>query len=481
MNRRQLLKALGLGSAASMAGLSSLGRRRFLAAADNVTPPNRIVFFVSAHGHTPKSWNMPVAAPSDHIAARSLLAVPRDEFSDLLRPLHPFRDRLLVTEGLSNVINVHNIADAIRNRTDDNNHSIAVAGLLTGNKVLQNAGVPCTGGARTIDQELAVRTTAAGRFGSRVYGFDYSAVAGVSPFSFLGPGQAAPKVADPNVAFRDLLGLYVPPPTGLPPSRAELIRSLRPSVLDAVAKEYEFLAPTLDDAGKQRLDQHRDFIRDLERSLGSGPSAVCDPTFTPVGDKTTQFMSLIKLAFACDLTRVVTFVAPVPECTEFGYPSDATVHRYAHQSIQGGSTCGASYDPVAAQAINDLGVWYANHFANLLEQLDSVVEGNGTMLDHTTVVWLTELATPTHYHHDTFAVIAGGGSGILNTGRYLRYPRADASPIAGYANVGPGHNRLLVTLMRIMGQPDDSFGLTSVQGSAGNTISLRGVLPELLR
>jgi hypothetical protein len=97
------------------------------------------------------------------------------------------------------------------------------------------------------------------------------------------------------------------------------------------------------------------------------------------------------------------------------------------------------------------------------------------------VVWLTELATPTHYHHDAFAVIAGGGNGKLKTGRYVRYPRTDISPLAGYANVGPAHNRLLLSLMRVMGQSDDTFGLSSVRSAAGNVISLQGALPELLR
>lgn len=479
MNRRQLLKALGLGALASMAPVQV---RRFLAAAGNASPPTRIVFFVTAHGHTPKSWNMPLGnVPPDQFLDRPLLPMARGEFSEMLRPLHPYRDRLLVTEGLANVVNLHNIAEAMRTGGDINNHSIAVAGLLTGNVVQQNVGVPCTGGARSIDQELAIRTGAPGRFGSRVYGFDYSAVAGVSPFSFLGPGQAAPKVADPLVAFSDLMGLYVPPPTGETPSREQVLNGLRPSVLDAVAREYDFLAPQLDAAGKQRLEQHRDFVRNLELSLGVGASATCDPSFVPAGDRITQFMDIIKLAFACDLTRVVTFVAPVPECTEFGYPADATVHRYAHRSIAGGSTCGAMYEPEAERAMADLGVWYANHFAYLLEQLDSVVEGNGTMLDHTAVVWLTELATPTHYHHDAFAVIAGGGNGKLNTGRYVRYPRTDGSPLAGYANVGPAHNRLLVSLMQVMGQADNSFGLSSVRSANGNLISLQGALPELLR
>ncbi len=465
-----------------MGGLASLlpGSRRVLRAAEPAAPPTRVVFFVTAHGHTPTSWNMPIPGSStSEVAERALTPLAVDEMSAILQPLHPFRDRLLVVEGLANTVNLANLADATASGGDNNNHSLAVAGLLTANRVRQTPGSPCTGGARSIDQELATRLTAPGRFGSRVYGYDYTPNLTVAPFSFLGPAQASPKVASPAVAYQDLLGNYVPPPTGETPTRAQVINSLRPSVLDTVGREYEFLAPRLDNAGRERLESHRALVRDLESSLGAGPSAVCDTTFDASGHEVEQFMRLVRMAFACDLTRVVTFVAPVPQTTEIGYPADATVHRYEHQSIVGGSTCGAMYDPTAEQAIVDLGVWYANHFAYLLEQLDSVIEGSGTMLDNTIVVWLTELATGTHHHEDTFAVIAGGGNTGLRTGRYVRYPRTTVNPMPNFPLIGPPTNRLLVSVLRAMGYPDDSFGLTSVADSAGGSISLTGRLDEL--
>lgn len=478
IDRRQLLKALGLGG---LGALPALGLRGRSSAAAPPAPPVRVVFFVTAHGHVPTSWVMPVPGGGDQVVAeRPLAPLTVDDWSPVLRPLHGFRDRLLVVEGLANTVNLANIRDAIRDHTDGNNHAIAVAGLLTGNRVLQRAGVPCTGGARSIDQELALRTAAPGRFGSRVYGYDYVPNLTVAPFSFLGPGQATPIVADPHQAFSDLLGIYVPPISGGTPDRAAKLEALRPSVLDAVAREYEFLAPRLDAAGKARLDAHRALIRDLELSLGAGPSAVCDPTFTPTGDRVTQFMSLIRLAFACDLTRVATFVAPVPQCPEFGYPADAQVHRYAHQSIRNATSCGAMYDPMAERAMVDLGAWYADHFRQLLEQLDAVVEGNGTMLDNTIVVWVSELATPTHLHHDTFTVIAGGGNAGFDLGRYVRYPRTLVAPMANLPRLGPASNRLHVTILRAMGQPDTSFGLASVTDVDGGTISLTGHLTELL-
>jgi hypothetical protein len=233
-------------------------------------------------------------------------------------------------------------------------------------------------------------------------------------------------------------------------------------------------------------------VQELEASLAttvSGSSASparCDTSFTAtasdgtnVGPSVRQFMSLIRLAFACDLTRVVTFSAPVPLCPELGYPADMNFHGYAHASIEGATACGQIFSPVAAQAMTDLDAWHAGHVAYLLAQLDSVPEGSGTLLDHTVVVWVTELATPTHQHYDTCTLLAGGCNGFFQTGRYVRYPRTLASPMPNQPLIGPPHNRLLVTLMQAMGQTDTSFGLTTATAADGTTIDLTGALPEL--
>jgi hypothetical protein len=320
--------------------------------------------------------------------------------------------------------------------------------------------------------------SAPGRFDSRVYGFNYVPNSVVSPFSYLGPGQATPMVSDPQAAFNDLLG-YTSAATAST-TREALIQSLRPSVLDAVGTEYDLLAAKLGTDAGQTLEQHRALVRELELSLGAvGSSAKCEATFDNTVIDVRQFMSLIRLAFACDLTRVVTFTAPVPQCPELGYPADTTFHAYAHQSILGNTSCGQMFVPLAAQAMTDLDAWHAGHVAYLLEQLDSVVEGSGTLLDHTVVVWVTELATPTHQHFDVCTLLAGGCNGFFKTGRYVRYPRTLANPIANMPMTGPGHNRLHVSLLQAMGQPDSSFGMTTAQAADGTSISLTGALTEL--
>ena len=479
LNRRQLLQAVGLGA------VSSLLRGEPIARASGTTFPSRVVLYVQPHGHIPNAWQMPIpGAATNQFAELSLTDLAQTDLSPTLQPLYAFRDRLLGIEGLSHTSALADIeAVTLAGTGDLNNHQVGVADVLTGTRALQRTGTYCTGGATTLDQVLAARLSAPGRFDSRVYGFDYIPNSIVSPFSYLGPGQATPMVSDPAAAFADLLGYVSTTPTST--SRANLIASLRPSVLDSVAREYDLLAPQLGAEGMQKLDAHRDLVRQLEASLGAiGPASKCDTTFDATPATTSaasvrQFMDLIRMAFACDLTRVVTFSAPVPLCPELGYPADVTFHEYAHQSIDGATSCGQTFSPIAAQAMTDLDAWHAGHVAYLLGQLDSVVEGSGTVLDHTVVVWVTELATPTHLHYDTFTVLAGGCNGFFNTGRYVRYPQTMPSPMANQPLIGPAHNQLLVSLLQAMGQSDTTFGMTGTTAIDGTPLSFQGPLTEL--
>jgi hypothetical protein len=453
--------------------------------------PSRIVFYVQPHGHVPAAWNMtiPNAPPPDQFAQMSLAALTQATvLSQPLPPLFPFRDRLLVIEGLSHTAALADIAAVLAAGTGDlNNHQVAVADLLTGARALQQPGTYCTGGARTVDQVLGTRLSAPGRFDSRYYGFGYVPNSVVSPFSYLGPGQATPLVSDPKTAFGDLLGYVNPASTpGTPQNRAALLDSLRPSVLESAATEYDTLASRLDADGRAKLAAHAQLVRELELSLAPSSSAMpsCNTTFDGAADGTTattvrQFMNLVRMAFACDLTRVVTISAPVPLCPELGYPADATFHGYEHESIEGATSCGTMYSPTAEQAVRDLDVWHAGHVAYLLEQLDAVPEGSGSILDHTVVVWIAELATGTHLHYDAHVVLAGGCNGFFSTGRYVRYPRTFVSPLANEPLIGPAHNRLLVSLMQAMGQADTAFGMTQATGADGSTIPMTGALAEL--
>ncbi len=469
MNRRQLLTALGLGAL-----------YRPSARAQPMTSPTRVVFFVQPHGHVPSGWKMNVpSAPGALVSERSLTGLAESELSDVLRPLFPFRDRLLAIEGLAHTAALEDIAHLRRDGGDANNHNVAVADLLSCARAAQHPGFPCTGGAITIDQLLAQRTVGPGRFGSRVYGGDYIPNQVVAPFSFTGASQPTPVVKSPATAFLDLTGTPLPPA-----DRAARMARARVSMLDSVAEDYTAVSRTLGREARETLEAHRALVRDLELSLTMAPS--CTGALDGSLHTARQFMQLIRMAFTCDLTRVMVFAPSPAPCAEFGYPANHDVHaNYAHASIDGATSCGQTYTPTAERAMTDFSLWHARHLAFLLSELDAVREGDGTLLDHTVVVWLTELGTPTHRHDDAFTVLVGGANGFFRTGRYLRYAPLFDNPVAGslveWPRIGPAHSKLFVSLLRALGQTDSSFGTTSATSSSGESIDLTGGLNELHR
>jgi len=129
---------------------------------------------------------------------------------------------------------------------------------------------------------------------------------------------------------------------------------------------------------------HRDQIRALEQRLGGNPLAPtsCDSDFAGGGDGVDQFFRLTAIAFACNLTRVVTINLDQLEPGDFGASSAVTRPR----------ACAAS-------------------------GLDAVPEGSGTLLDNTMVIWITELATGPHDMADGLTIVARGGGGTLQPGR----------------------------------------------------------------
>lgn len=472
--RRRFLTALGLGGAAlalpGAAGWASSAR------AGGSDVPRRVIFWITPHGTVWNAWNMsvPGLAPSGTSSA-SITSLPDASFSEILAPLAPHKAKVTVVEGIARIAALeYERANREVSGADLNRHHFGQAHLLTCVDPMQRPGSTCIGGGESIDQVIGRAVGVPGRWASRVYGFNHQ-----HPYSFVAPGEASPRVSDPQQAFDDIMGLYTPPDAE--GSRELAIMRARASVLDLAAREYDAVAPRLGADDRMKLERHAQLIRDLEISFsGTAPGASCSPTFSELGHVMDQFARVTTLAMSCDMTRVATFVTPGLRPEEFGLPVGSNVHQdYAHNSIEGSG--GAAFTTAAERGMIELNLFYARRFAYLLEQLDSVPEGEGTMLDHTAVVWISELGTGTHELNDLPVVIAGGAGGQLRTGQYVRYGR-DNDIRGGWSSdmVGPAQNRLYVTLMRAMGMTADAFGVESVERADGRTLSLRGELPELL-
>ena len=133
--------------------------------------------------------------------------------------------------------------------------------------------------------------------------------------------------------------------------------------------------------------------RPTDKSQGNvaGPNA----DFMPIG---YAQMDVLAAAIACDLTRVATLQWGG---TGVYSPYLGSTFTKDHHTI--------SHDDQSAPGspIEVIQNWYAKHFAYLLGKLDSMAEGNGTVLDNTAVVWFSEIAQGSHEHYDMPFVIGG--------------------------------------------------------------------------
>jgi hypothetical protein len=160
-----------------------------------------------------------------------------------------------------------------------------------------------------------------------------------------------------------------------------------------------------------------------------------------VPDLIDRMLELVALAVSCQLTRIVTF--------QFGnggekwYFKWLGINKNSHDEIAHRDT---GMDPVAADYVRRMNVWYAGKVAKLASALDQFPEGSGTVLDNTLVVWGNELATGPHGLVDIPIVLLGKAAGRLKRTGVL----IDQGP--------QDYRRLGNSLLNIMGVPSPGFG-----------------------
>ncbi len=470
LDRRRFLAGLGLG-----AGSLLLPSLRLGGASAQTGTPTRLLFFITPHGTVPGRWTMKQSGRDNEEYDFSLGGLSEGQFSDILRPLHRHREKLLILDGLARGVTIaeeYLVVEGGRGG-DINRHHIAQAHLLTNTWAYQGAST-ARGGAPSIDQEIGNTVGQPGRWNTRVYGFNHQ-----HAYNYVGANQPAPREQNAQTAFNDILGL-APEPSDpdAPPTRADLIRAARPSALDMAREEFATVLPKLSAIDREKLERHQTLVRDLEIGLSTSPTNIvgCDPTFSAQGHIIDQFSRISTMALACDLTRVITLVTQNIPSQEFGVDPGIDMHQdIAHASDENNGTTAGVEGMVNYNQV------YAEHFAYLLDQLDSVQEGSGTLLDNTAVVWLSELATGGHDLGRTPVVVAGGASGYFRPGRYVHFAEINrVNEAFDYSHdIGLAQERLFVNLMHAMGMTErQSFGLSQVQFGS-TSIPLSGPLPRL--
>jgi Protein of unknown function (DUF1552) len=372
------------------------------------------------------------------------------DFSPILKPLEPFRKNLVVLSGLANKEADGRVGEG----TGD--HSRAQTAYLTGvhAKKTEGADIHLEGTGVSMDQIVARELGRETQLSSLELGLESNDLAGgcEDGYSCAYTGTIAwrsattplPIEANPRAVFERLFGA-----SDSTDRDARLARLRKDhSILDAVAEEVNALQRKLGTPDQRKLSEYLDSVRDIERriQMAEGQSnrelpVVQQPSGIPqtFEEYATLMFDLMALSYQTDLTRVVTFVIGREKSTrtypEIGVPEPH--HPVSHHQNRP--------DILDKQA--KINTYHVKMFAHLLEKLQSVQDGDGSLLDHVMIVYGAGMSnSDIHFHHDLPVLVAGGGAGRVKGGQHIRVPRD--TPMAN----------LHLTLIEKMGVPIERFG-----------------------
>lgn len=403
MGRRALLRGLGgVSIGLPFLGATMMGTRTV--SASPATFPTRLITFYTPNGFDSEG------RPSG-----------LDLTGTTLEALAPHAGELTLMRGI----------DMASGRLDpnpnDGSHYNGWAHLLVGDDSFRNPSDSAgrTAGNVSFDMLAADHICTDTRFRSSLHTVDGEGYA----LSSLGANMPALPEPDPSAAFTRLFSDLDADPAAL-----DRIRLRRQSILDFTREQANALHCRLGTEDRTRLEAHLDAIRDVESRLdpaaglvGGGlcalPAAPAAGLSYPAAGQ--AHMDLLVMALTCDLTRVGSMQWGRPAATTM--PSwlgiDESHHDLSHQS-----------NATARGKIRDIDRWYAGQLAYLLARMKAIPEGDGTLLDHSIVLWVTEGSEGGHGRDNVEVVVAGGGNGKLRTGQYLDLP-------------GVTHNDVLLELL----------------------------------
>ncbi|KYF88621.1 hypothetical protein BE17_14530 [Sorangium cellulosum] len=440
LDRRTFLRGAG-GLAVALPFLDAMS-----GSASAVEFPKRFVVFFTGLGTVKKAWQ-----PTGTETAF--------ELGEILAPLSPYRDKLLVIEGVD-------MESAYNGPGDPHQQGIGQA--LTGTELQEGTLFPYAcdpaalvgwGGGISVDQLLAARLGQRTKLASLELGVQVQYANVSSRISYLGPGQPVPPEDDPRAVFDRLFNDLSADPADLARRRA-----LRRRVLGSVMEDYGSLSRQLGGEDRQKLEHHLEAVSEIEKRLDA-PGLLGGACAVPeLGERLDVYandnfpaigrlqMDLLAMALACDLTRIASIQWSATQAGKvFTWLGQSDTHHALSHSSPGLQA--------KQQQLVDIGRWQAEQLAYLLGKLDAVPEGAGTLLDNTIVLWCTDIsAGQSHSRRDMPYVIAGRAGGALRTGRFLSY-------------AGDPHNNLLVALCNAMGVDVSTFG---------NPAYCTGPLPGLL-
>lgn len=263
-----------------------------------------------------------------------------------------------------------------------------------------------------------------------------------SSLSFRTPTQPLPIENNPRKLFYQLFGL------GDTDAERAAIVNQTGSILDSVMGDAARLQKQLTASDQVMVSNYLESVREIERRVtmmqAQDFSGVEIPP-APVGVPTDfeqhlrMMFDLIALAYQINLTNVATYMME-KEVSMRTYTNVGVAEAFHPLSHHGD-------DPDKKARLALVQAFHTQVFTGFLEKLDSMEEGNGTVLDNSIILFGSNMSNSDKHNNDPLpSAVFGLGGGSIKGGQHLAYPQDTP------------HANLLLTLMQRAGIPDEKFG-----------------------
>jgi Protein of unknown function (DUF1552) len=421
LSRRALLR--GAGTALALPLLESM------LPAMSAVPAPRVRFgaIYFPHGATMSRWTPPDEG--------------RDfTFSEILKPLEPYRAQINVMSNLG-------LPLAYGPGGATGNHNRSSAAFLSGAKAAAGAQ-PRLG--ITMDQ-VAVKhlgqDTPLPSLELMIEEASLSCGEGLScayrnTLSWQGETSPLPTQNNPQMLFEQLFG------DGANDEQRAARRAQALSLLDSVTDQIRALDRTLPAGDRERMDRFVTDVREIERRINQSAARVDSHVTLPkkpsgvpedVEVHIKLMYDLMALAWQTEITRISTFIV-AKELSNAVYPNSGvrdSFHILSHHSN--------NEDNKARFAV--LNRYHSTLFAYFLDRLGKVPDGDGTLLDHSLVLYGSGMSDGNSHNHDPLPIVlAGRAGGALQGNRHIR--QKELTPMSN----------LLLAMLGKLGCPEERFG-----------------------
>jgi hypothetical protein len=365
------------------------------------------------------------------------------EFSATLKPLEAFRERTLVLTGLDNF-------PATDQGDSGGQHPRAAPAFMSSVHPKQTEGADVQAGT-TVDQMIAEKIGVDTKLPSLEMSVDRNDVVGacdhgyacvyMNSMSWKTPTTPLPAETNPRFVFERLFG------SGDTAEERQARSDEDRSILDGVTQEISSLQGKLGAHDRAKLGEYFDAIRGVEKRIAKSESynSGVEIPDRPVGEPATfreyaeLMFDLQALAFQADITRVSSFMLARENVNrsyaEIGLPE--AHHAMSHHAN----------NPAKMQVFSKLNHYHVDTLAYFVRKLQSIPDGDGTLLDHTVVLYGSGMSDGnTHNNFNVPLVIVGGRDQQIKGNRHLRYPKG--TPLAN----------LQLTLLLKYGVHAETFG-----------------------